>query len=92
VLPALDVRGGCGGGDDALVRVILDQGSELRPHPFRQKRSTPTLLKIILQSRKSTKIGKKLIKARKIAKSSLKHFKTTLKGFFERFFEYLVTF
>jgi hypothetical protein len=42
-------------------------------------------VEIILLSRKSTKIGKKLAKARKIAKSSLKHFKTTLKGFFERF-------
>jgi hypothetical protein len=85
VLSALDGRSGCGGGDDALVRVILGRGSELRPHAFSQKRSTPTLSKIILHCRKSTKIGKKLTKARKIAKSSLKHFKTTLKGFLSDF-------
>jgi hypothetical protein len=75
VLPALDGPGECGGGDDALVRVILGRGSELRPHPFSQKRSTPTLSKIILLRRKSIKIGKKLTKARKIGKSNLKHFK-----------------
>jgi hypothetical protein len=51
---------------------IVGRRSELRggPHPFSQKSGTPpTLSKIILPSRKSTKIGKKIDK---IAKNCLK--------------------
>jgi hypothetical protein len=68
---------------------IVGRRSKLKggnPYPFSQKSgSLPTLSKILLLSRKSTKIGKKLTKSRQIAESCLKHFKMTPKGFFERF-------
>jgi hypothetical protein len=57
------------------MATIVGRGSELRPPPpFQTKKEyPPTLSKIILPSRKSTTIGKKLTKSQQIAKISLKH-------------------
>jgi hypothetical protein len=67
-------------GSSTMLGSIVGRGSELRgpPNLSAKKGVPPTLSKILLLSRKSTKIGKKLTKSRKIAKSSLKHFKTRL--------------
>jgi hypothetical protein len=73
-----------------MDRIIVSRRSELRgaPHPlpFQPKKwNPPSHSKIILQRRKSTKIGKKITKSRKIVKSSLKNFKMTLIGCFGQF-------